>query len=503
MPRLYLTLRLLGLWLAFFASVEARALEYRCEHQFAGFGLSRQPRDSSVELEMYMNPELMNIFTTHDGTLGPVLGRLAPPDWLAKKLQGAKPREFPWSKLNFLEKKKLILYAAGKRKQYFFDNRTIQGLKVKDKLRIHFSQPVNFLGKSYPAGSHLIDTKSVLGSKVEFGNIKAVENLGAVELHFRSNVSAGALSKDAWLFQGGIQTAPMHQHVHIVADMPVEKLKADPYLASLEMADFHRRVNLLASVQRVLGEASIPTIKEKDITYFDSMSRETLDGITKYFHGIGAKKGAPPEIGDDYKMGLAGMRGSDKYDQPGLWGIEYRDIHPGLHSPDLVTNTLEAIQRSMTKQEYGVDRERLRAWGKKFQKGKKPDAGAALSSAWYNMPDEKIFDELPADLAGLLTPQVKEAVTAGLKHHQEAKMLFFDWSLDPLFFDRPDLLARIEKAQKSAVKKIASELRQFKDHYATPSDMNSLINTTVQDFLKNSGIAKEVSESLHLNLRYL
>jgi hypothetical protein len=168
-----------------------------------------------------------------------------------------------------------------------------------------------------------------------------------------------------------------------------------------------------------------------------------------------------------------------------------------------VTSTLEAIQRSMTKQDYGVDRERLRAWGKIFQKGKKPDAGAALSAAWYNMPDAAIFKELPASLEGLVTQQVMDSVSAGLLKHQEAKMLFFDWSKDPLFFDRPDLLARIEKAQKSAVKKIASELRQSKEHYSVPSDMNDLINTTVQNFLKNSGIAKEVSESLHLNLRYL
>ena len=225
-----------------------------------------------------------------------------------------------------------------------------------------------------------------------------------------------------------------------------------------------------------------------------------MSNVTQYFHDIGSRRVNSP-IGDNYKIGWVGFRGSDKYDEPGLYGLEYRSISAYVNETNYQEN-LDRIQQSMMKDDYGIPKERIRRW--LAQKKNKDAVSSAVASVWYNQdwadvlagaapevkkaldPDSsKLIEKMSFGIYGALrrgwikSPLAKRLTNEN--NRTELKMLVHDWSNDPLVFEDETFQKRIIAHQVRA-------LARFQE--------GETINVLVSDFLVDSGLYAAVSNSI-------
>lgn len=457
----------------------------------------RKTFDSSVELEMPMSALVIRLLTTTDGTVAPLLRDAPPPAWLEAMLNpGRSAKEIPWDDLSDDEKWWLLRHQAEHRTATFEQDRRIHGIKVREKLKLGFDQPTDFLGKVYPKGTHEIDVSAVLG-KVEYMDPLGMKEVSGVELHFRDNFAAGKVSQDASEFQRGFQRAAGYtdppagpQHEHIVGRLPKRYLRAQPTLGALQMGELFRRTNLLFEVLSNLQKISMVSVKEGGFVYFDSLKAPVLEGATNYFYIVG--KGVDHAINDDYKMALVGMRGSDKFDQPNLWGQEVRAIGGKVAGTDFMVEALNAVQKKMDVPEPAVDAGQMQRWYDKMTARRKrlPSPGTLLASAWHDRGGNArdIITAMPRSLRALATPKVAEILETS-KLRAQLSILFFDWSKDPLFFEAPEKLTRIRNAQAAALEAL--------DRRGT---LDVLVKDISRTFLRDSGIAEEIFRDFGLDL---
>ena len=446
--------------------------------------LTQVTQDAAVELEMEMSFALMKLLTTPDGTVGPVLQGLSPPDFLVK-LAGPSfpdPAKFPWRALTHQQKLDLLNYQGKHRPMGFFENRRVFGLKVKDEIELQFSQPTEFLGKTYPAGTHRVNVAQHLG-KVEYMGADDIEDLRGLELHFRSGQGAGRASRDARTLQKGIFADETHQHVHIVARLPLTQLAADPTTQAAAMGDYYRRVNLFAEIAGMLDGYFPKRIAKDGVEFFDGLGRQNLQGVTDYFFQVA--QGKFPAIRDDYKMAWVGMRGADVYDRPGLWGLEYRIVN-AEGDEAAVQHTLDAIQWAMETNNYGLKPGTMERWADYFL----PNGGnpaAAVANAWYhnNLQPRNLWPHVPEMITRGTTPRSRRAVEDALAKKRVVQMLLFDWSRDSLFFDDTKALKKILLHQARAIDQLGNGAR---------------VEDVMREFLWKSGIAERVADSVHMQL---
>jgi hypothetical protein len=456
--------------------------------------LSHPAVDTAVELELGTTSKVLHLLTTPNRKVGGFFqnGDVVPkwlPEWAKEKHpEVADFRQLDWDSLEDHVKLDLIVDVSRSRGQSFHHDRRIHGLVPKKKVTLRFKKATVFLGKTYSKGEHVIDLSGALTDQVEYRSAREVSNVAGVELHFRSGQSSGQVSNDAWTLLEGFGIPRNYQHVHIVAPIPFDELKGAPRLESARLGDFFRRANLAAEMIDIVEEGGkISTHGEADgQIFFAPAGTTTIWGVTTYFEHLA--RGVDRRPGDSYKMAWVGMRGSDKYDRPGLWGIEVRSVGSKSDTA-LYRKFLDSLQFAMNMQEYGVKKDRMSKW---LELGvrRNESAPAAVEGIWYNKPWEALFKQAPLPVRLKLLwsqKQKKSTFQAFGNEHDEVKMLFFDWSHDPLFFDNPKALKEIVSAQKAAVSEILAG--------------KTKINEVMKTFLRDSGLYKEVLRSVGLNMQ--
>ena len=454
--------------------------------------ISRPKFDSSVELELDASAPVIRILTTTDGTLQPLFSdlRKVPVKW-RRILEAENPRNplsMKWDDLP--EEAHRDLIEASIAGQNYWENRVIEGLTVRTKLKVHFFNDTEFLGQHYKRGYHEIDPSEFLQPKVEMRSEGDSKAFGGVEMHFRVRRSAGSTSVDAWKFKRLLRLPRGHQHVHMVAKIP--KALSEP-LGPRRIADFYRRVNLLAEFETILGRGAIRENIKRDggttVIYFDHLRRDILSGVETHLEA--AKAGNARPVKDDYKFAWVGFRWEDTYDKPGLWGFEYRAIG-GDEKPERMKAVLDTIQYAMVNEDYGISSSAFTSWHRSH-------SDTPIASLWYDaqrstgavgdsphtLSVSDSIEQAPTHLRSAIRSLGTGKLVDLIRENEALKMLIFDWSNDPLFYKSPRALEAIEEAQKAA-------LTSLRGQNITSEDV-------MIEFVRTSGIQEAVARSLGLS----
>jgi hypothetical protein len=260
-------------------------------------------------------------------------------------------------------------------------------------------------------------------------------------------------------------------HVHIVAPVPVEILKKAPELESFRLADYFRRANLLSEMISVFEGYPIKMNQSGTAIFFGYLQPGDLKIVQRFFREA-AQGRTPAPLSDQIKIGWIGFRGSDKYDQPGLYGFEYRAVGEDTR-PQFVKAVLNGLQYGMVKNELGISRADMQRWQDEHQ-------GLGIEALWYHQNGTLVRQ------GGHLPPEVqaqfsKAKVSAGLKGDDAVRMLAYNWSEDPIVWGNTALADRIREAQGEAIQAIASGL--------APND-------AIRVFLAESGLLEATAGSL-------
>ncbi len=448
--------------------------------------LARPQHDTAVELEMTNNDWVLMILTTETGRLDAIFDAVGAKQVSQAVLSEfgvsnfAKLRQLEWDSLNANQKRSILRHATAMKKTSFFEDRRLPGIRVRDEVTLAFPEETTFLGITYPAGKHQIQLCGTL-CEVEYGGIAQTPK--EVELHFRANQSAGTMSKQARIFQRALGHEATSQHVHIVAPIPVKKLKTNVRLESTRIAEFYRRANLVAEMRAIVETSSairsIQMDATEEVIQFASLTPENLGKVADYF--VQYAEGNVIDIGDSLKPAFVGFRGHDTYDQPGLFGFEVRDIDTRY---DIEENKklLDSLQHSLVTEEYGVPPERIQTWLQRFHSGS--SAQRALETSWYNQPLKALIENARPEIKTVLAQIPSQRLEAYIRDNQSIKMLLYDWSQDPLLFDQPGLLERIRREQLDTL------IQVF--HSRTSSSSPSYMG----DFLEESGIYEIFNRSI-------
>lgn len=452
--------------------------------------LPNPERVSSVELELYVLPELpevLNLITTENGLVSGLLDQhpkrgQMPADlaaWFASQKPGQAPETVEWDSLPQEIRKKLLDWVGPSRGFGFYANRRVFGMKVKDKLELKFSKPTKFLGKQYKPGKHLVDVSSALGSVVEYPESGAIYDFTGIELHFMSRDSAGTASREAWILLDALGIPRNHQHVHIVAPLPIEKLKANLRLELTRMLDFWIRTNLMAEILGIRAGFGVTQKSE----FFGTLTRDKID------HAFSAvAEGGYGSIGNGVKLALVGLRGGSTYTEQGLWGLEMRFI---AATDDPVSNEfiLDAIQYGMVTGDFGITDTQYERWFSHHSLNPHGNLSALIREQWYNQGRAPEITAAPAHIEKLLPsgffsrPQWALAISKHAKEHEELAMLVHDWNGHVLFFEDLQAQERMARAQARALLRL---------------DQGMDVGLVMPFFLNESGLEERVARSLGL-----
>lgn len=473
--------------------------------------------ESSVEIEIRFGPKALSLITTTDGSIGPLLQDHPIPDYIRaiakrKRIEPENISSIPFDWL--LDSQKIDLINLSKEteggKALFFWSRKIPGLTTRDSVQLRFPDATRFLGQDYPAGVHTVDLSKALQKYVEYGSPEDLVNpIGGLELHLRGDLPASQMVESAWALETGVGLERSHKHVHITSPVPWRKLREAPGTTAAIMTDFHRRANMAAEMLAIVEEGlAISKNAGNGYTSFGSLLSSQLKSMVKDWRTLGMKNSS--DFGTYYKISYMGMRGPGFYDNPNIWGEEVRSLTRRTSSRN-ARALLDAIQDQMDGMRYLESEDRIQRWiaasDDNFRRslgGLGRDAaqeewaflrkltgeweGDLLYRAHYQKDWAEIVREVaPARIKKEFSWLVKK-MPASAKSHDEIKMLFHDWSLDPLFFDRPEKAAEIVNRQVHALRRLARR--------------DGTVNEIMKEFLISSGIYREMLESVGMRLRY-
>lgn len=452
-----------------------------CENVFRPIPL----RDSAVEIEI-SGAIADRMFTTEDGTLGPVikpLGEAAIPPELLKQLKDSFPGEpvesLSWDLLNQKEKESLILFATKARNQNFFKDRNVQGLIYRDQFELVFKEPSEFMGRSYPAGKHRFNSQDLFANtKIEFSGPKGmIDNLG-FEIHLRRADGADKNYISSTRLQKSLVGYASSVHQHVVAPIPLEALAENPEAMSFKLMDLYRRVSLHAQLLRVTRGHAVEelTATAGDLSYVNMplLEKSDLQMLDNYFLSLGRylraekQKAADQKIREEgtlrerlklwaknffkgkdaiskflknpleekiaEKSGLVGMRAGKVYDGDTLlWGMELRDLAQS-HDQKHLADFLRAVQTRMLVGDYGL---------------KDSTVSAVLNDkSGINLIDRIYYEPIVA---------LKKDPTGGKlegSKNEALGLLLHNWEKDPVFIEHPEYLPKLAEARKIALESI-------------------------------------------------
>lgn len=450
--------------------------------------------DRSVELELSMEHNLMDILTTTDGTVGSLLAanNKRAPKWYSEYVEKNlawglyETNSVPWSILPYDTKLKLLQHVSKNRSIPFFENREVLGIKVKDKLEFRFLEKTIFMGREYQKGNHLIDVSQVIG-KVEYRSPDDMKlNIG-LELHFREGLNASSVSHDARVFLQGLRIKPTHQHVHITSKLPLAKMKKSPEAYAIVLTDFYARANMAAEMFDIIyNSRAIKNrhhSKDKSIILFDYLSDSSLSDIQRYFELFGL--GRKTEIGSRFKMAWVGLRGFDTYDgDSDLWSLEFRaNLFNEAH--DKKGQILEGIQEAMFNHRYGISAEAAEKWMDQMSAER---SFLDFADSYYNkqLDVDNLSDELSKKLSAESKLRVEEIFRQWGKDHRELYMLTHDWSTSPIFYKKKIFLKKILESQEYYLNQLVAQKKISSEK----------LSKTISSFLKDSNLFISLLESL-------
>jgi len=449
-------------------------------------------RDSAVEIEI-SGTIIEKLFTTTDGTLGPVLdplGAEALPPALLKTIQETYPGEalekIPWDVLTGAEKSELILYATKAHQQNFFKNRSVQGLKYRDEFDLVFQEPSEFMGALYPPGKHRFKSQDVFGhTQIEFSGPKGMDNTLGFEIHLRRPDGADKNLISSTSLQKALVGYVSNVHQHIVAPIPLEALADNPALVSYQIMDLYRRVSLHAQLLRITRGHAIEELKASTGNYsytnMPLLKKRDLEALHSHFLELGnylkaekiktdsqlalktgsvlarlkaatrlflAKVGPqatplenPLENRLARKSGLVGMRAGKVYDGDALlWGMELRDLAPS-HDQKHLDQLLRAVQTRMLLGDFGLKNETVL---QVLNETESPLMERIYYSYSRDLEVSHKEGPLQDPTGGKLAGQKNEALG----------MLLHHWEKDPLFIEHPEFLPKLEQARRIALESI-------------------------------------------------
>ncbi|MSP19799.1 MAG: hypothetical protein EXR74_09555, partial [Bdellovibrionales bacterium] len=348
--------------------------------------------ESSVELELRNSNTILSLLTTTTGTLAPLLPKkitdsftgLDLPSNLQSQFQGWSYDRLaaePWDNLTPFQKRVFLQWVSSLKPTPFFKDRTVPGIKLKDSAQVHFSTPTQFLEVSYPAGDHEIDISKIF-RKVEYASPSQDPNF--LELHFRTRKSAGEVSNSAATFLSGLKEPKIHQHVHIVSPLPIEKLQKDGMVRSAMIVDLYRRANLISEMLTIVEERGhgLTSNRSANIVFWDTLSPRQLNIVFQHLEKTRVLGQASP-LGSQAKMAYVGFRGGDTYDDPSLFGFEVRGISKSADT-QIIKNFLNTLQWAMKQEDYGVPKQQMEEWISKQPHSFYLDMG----KTWYQQPWE-------------------------------------------------------------------------------------------------------------------
>jgi len=447
------------------------------------YKITEPQQESSVELEMETSPAILSLFTTPSGRLSDFLRDSPVPTELEWRFFDKTKEEIGklfWSELTYSEKMSLLQEISRGKNTPFFRDRKIPIVTYSDEVPVRLSKPTQFLGDELSRGETILRPKQFLKGAIEYMGPK--NDPHGVELHFRTQHSAGQVSKSARAFQEILGVPVTHQHVYVVTPIPQRSLEASPAVSALQHTDFFRRVNLAAEMisivenhQSITQNKSI--IDGHEVRFFSWLETEKLLEVARYLELRGKNKDYA--LGDSIKMGWVGFRGHDKFDKPDLMGMEVRSISRDSDMEDM-ERFLNTIQKTWESQELGIPKERIERWLNQKNRGV---MDLALTDSWYHQEWIDLLkkaDPTVTNEFSLWTPEQRSRFITNLP--EETKMLVHNWAADPLFMDAPEKSKLIAEEQAWALSRLKSGL-------ANPNDI-------VRSFLLRSRLYESVLSSL-------
>lgn len=465
--------------------------------------------DTAVEIELEFSPQVLSILTTEDGTIRSLLNGAPLPSvvrMVARRVgHRGDPKDLPWDSLDNKSKISVLKQVTRSNWKPFFQQRKIQGLKVRDFLEVEFLKETILFGKTYPAGTQKIDLTGVFHDVEYCCNDKGKRNLDMLELHVRSPGLAGDVAMQVWDLLDALDIPRTHLHVHMLAPMPMKVLDADPYFQALLMSDYYRRANLMAEIMSVyFYNRDIKDKSMDDITYMSFANPDDFGRAAKYLFNIANR--VDDNLEDTLKIGWVGFWGTDKYDQPNLWGLEYRVISAN-YDPKIVRPILNSIQQGMLLNSYGISQDRMKRWMDHFVgwRPTKTKVSKAISEACYHQTWENLVSKPPRLLQRFLGFQgrfeillLSEDFQSLVANKEQIKMLAYDWRQDPLFWGNHSAIQTIERAQRQALQRIQQEI------FESPNLENAdeLLREIMKEFLVKSQIMATVFMSFGISFAF-
>lgn len=349
-----------------------------------------------------------------------------------------------------------------------------------------------------------------------------------VEFHVRGKkgeLSAGQVYESALSIVAAAERHKKGYHAHLVADLPLKALAEKGLDQVAAMTDFSRRVEIALQIYQVLVGAPLHVYLDKDRkdpeAAFVRGPRREGNAYGSLFSDLALLQQNPkhpPKIGDRYKGGFFGVHFEDKYDEKGVWGGEVRVLSQQRQND---YNLLNAIQARLASNDYLVPLERLRAWAglpvtsrERFlfffpvsdqsrRAKEKQRWEEKFNGSYYNLPYDTLAKQAPRAIQAILSKEtaggktllnylIEKSTSQRRPIHSERfvemKMLIHDWATDPLYFDQPEKLAKIEAIQLRELEKLKQDPQQ-EPYYR------------VVQFLQETGIAEDYFRSLGLSFK--
>lgn len=481
-------------------------------------------RESSAEVEIPNTPRVMELFTTTDGTIAPVLGlrgieALDPA--VRKSLEEAFPGQdvtkLSWDLLNHQEKTAVIQTAARVNEHVFMGGngrRTIPGLKYTETITVSFLQSTQFLGRLYRRGTYQIPAKDIFASTaIEFmGPNRMTSNLG-FELHVRTSQPADQNYLTARGLQNALTGQNIAMHLHIVA--PVTKTPQIRLTNAqvFQRMEFHRRVSLLFEMKMInrgiamkknyvvnadgtsdgvawnFGEFSPGSVFSAGQRFFRGFNWELTASASEIVQVQRSGQMSPQTDFMISKSGTVGIRGGQAYDSKDvpLWGIEVRYLSPHADSKQDARD-LANIQRRMLDEQYAMTEADARLF-LDLSPQKYFELERAAENLWYYQEigpkslaqmDRVLSQKIPA--WEKMTLDQKQIVIQKFMDNSYLYMLTHDWSRDPMFYNQPNKIVQIQTAQTIALNWIVNT-------DAKPTEV-------MKTFVKRSGLEHAIRSSM-------
>ncbi len=479
--------------------------------------------ETSIEIELPLTEQVAAIITTQDGTLRPLFSHInqIPSDVRQdiQKLYSDFDLMLDFNSLPRALKLRILKFAIPAMNLEFKQagNRKIPGLALHPLIL-----------ERYPFQNF-----------VEFGTPQSVRTAGMIELHMRKDGDASDLIQSAKLLHKSLGYSHGSIHMHVVAKQDKSWLKKNPIVNSFLIADYWRRLNLVMEMRDVIErKATIyySSFVDSGITYnnFGPLDSASFAIGLQYFLKQGQLGGVYNlpiinnrlALGSDAKIAWVGLWGHDKYDSPESFGFEFRSLRTNDTSESLL-QFLNQVRERVENHQFGVDETTMTRWLDHLETVASEKEGyptpwrrdfskdkftATLESPFgigpavnYRLvphkPYEEVMSEVGDDMRKLILGMGREEIKFDkdgfqvpdtgqekfLAHFTARKRLSYilhDWSLDPLFFEKPDEAKKIKQLQLRALRRWMR------------GEDEALV---IQDFLLDSGVYFALAESVGFN----